>query len=272
MSEVGLTPPVDNILSGLQRINAAIAARQAALVTGLKVRSPTQNSTAFFISQELKSQAARLQVRKDDIALGVTTLRGTVAAIDAIINQVESMLDLANAALADNDNDFRASSAEQFDEGRNQINFLTNDAAVRGTNLIAASPSTLTVLFNEDGSSKLVVTGTALTASALGIDASEDVWDDDPDIQNAITDLNNSLDTLRSAKLAFENNLALLETRATFTDELIAKLEEGAGKLVNADPNEEMAALLSLQARRDLSLTALSIAAESDRAILKLFA
>ena len=272
MSDVGLTSPVDNILLELQRINASIAARQTALATGLKVRSPIQNSAAFFISQELKSQAARLMVRKDDIALGVATLNGALAAVDAIINQVESMKDIANAALANNDNQFRESSAEQFDDGRDQINFLTNDAAVHGTNLIAASPSTLTVLFNEDGSSKLVVAGTSLTASALGVDASEDTWDDDPDIQNAITDLNNSLDTLRSAKLAFENNLALLETRATFTDELIAKLEEGAGKLVNADPNEEMAALLSLQARRDLSLTALSIAAESDRAILKLFA
>ncbi|HEY4487104.1 MAG TPA: hypothetical protein VJB70_05270 [Candidatus Paceibacterota bacterium] len=271
MSDIGLTPSVSNIILALQRINASIAARQAALATGLK----TQNSlggAATFIAQELKSQAARLQVRKDDIALGVTTLHGTLAAIDAIINQVESMKDIANAALADNDDQFRESSAEQFDDGIDQLNSLTNDAAVRGTNLIASSPSTLTVLFNEDGSSKLVVAGTALTASALGIDASADTWDDDPDIQAAITDLNDALDTLRATKAFFENNLALLETRATFTEELVAKLEEGAGKLVNADPNEEAAALLALQTRRDLSLTALSIAADSDRSIFKLFA
>ncbi|MGL4440381.1 MAG: flagellin, partial [Bosea sp. (in: a-proteobacteria)] len=51
----------------------------------------------------------------------------------------------------------------------------------------------------------------------------------------------------------------------------IANFNDGADLLTLADINEEGAALTSLQTRQQLSITALSLANQSDQAILRLF-
>jgi hypothetical protein len=48
-------------------------------------------------------------------------------------------------------------------------------------------------------------------------------------------------------------------------------LTTGAESLVNADTNYEGALLLALQTRRDLAVTSLSLAADADKAVLRLF-
>jgi hypothetical protein len=48
-------------------------------------------------------------------------------------------------------------------------------------------------------------------------------------------------------------------------------LQTGADVLVLADTNEEGANLLALQTRQSLSSTALSLSAQNDRAVLRLF-
>jgi flagellin-like hook-associated protein FlgL len=48
-------------------------------------------------------------------------------------------------------------------------------------------------------------------------------------------------------------------------------LETGAGQLVNADLNEESANMLALQTRQQLGTSALSIASQSEQAVLRLF-
>jgi flagellin len=48
-------------------------------------------------------------------------------------------------------------------------------------------------------------------------------------------------------------------------------LQGGAAKLVNADLNQESASLLTLQTRQQLGTIGLSIAQQSEQAILRLF-
>ena len=59
--------------------------------------------------------------------------------------------------------------------------------------------------------------------------------------------------------------------RQDFNTDLANLLETGADNLVRADINEESATLLALKTRRDLAVTALSLTAESDRSVLRLF-
>jgi hypothetical protein len=59
--------------------------------------------------------------------------------------------------------------------------------------------------------------------------------------------------------------------RQDFTNQMIATLQSGADSLVVANPNQEGAYLLALQTRQQLSTTALSLSAQSDRNVLKLF-
>jgi len=51
----------------------------------------------------------------------------------------------------------------------------------------------------------------------------------------------------------------------------INTLQTGSDALVLADSNEEAANLLALQARQQLSTTALSLASQADQAVLRLF-
>jgi flagellin len=61
-----------------------------------------------------------------------------------------------------------------------------------------------------------------------------------------------------------------VQTRNDFTKNLVNVLQTGADNLVLADTNEEGANLLALQTRQSLSTTALSLANQSNQAVLKL--
>ena len=62
-----------------------------------------------------------------------------------------------------------------------------------------------------------------------------------------------------------------MQTRQDFTKNLINTLQTGADNLVLADTNEEGANMLALQTRQQLSTTALSLSAQADQAVLRLF-
>ncbi len=69
----------------------------------------------------------------------------------------------------------------------------------------------------------------------------------------------------------FGSNLTTVQTRQDFTKNMINTLQVGADALVLADTNEEGANLLALQTRQQLSTTALSLSAQADQAVLRLF-
>ena len=98
-----------------------------------------------------------------------------------------------------------------------------------------------------------------------------DNWVLDADIEAAINDLDSALSTLRSSGATMGSNAAVLSLRLDFTTNLINSLEGGASKLVNADLNTESASLLTLQTRQQLGTIGLSIAQQSEQAILRLF-
>ena len=87
----------------------------------------------------------------------------------------------------------------------------------------------------------------------------------------AISDLDTALSSLRSQAATFGSNLSVVETRENFTDALVNTLQVGSDNLVLADTNKEGANLLALQTRQSLSSTALSLAAQSDQNVLRLF-
>ena len=93
----------------------------------------------------------------------------------------------------------------------------------------------------------------------------------DSAIESTISSLKSAQDTLRSQASTFGTNLSIVEGRQDFTKALISTLEEGAGKLTLADTNEEGANLLALQTQQTLASTSLSLAAQADQNVLRLF-
>ncbi len=270
-NDVNLSGATRTNLLALQRTTDLIARTQERLSTGLKVNSAIDDAIAFFQARSLSDRAGDLSVLKDDIDQGVSAVETAVAGIEAISDIVEQMKGIALSAKSDADTTNRSKAAIQFNDLRNQLNNLANDASYKGNNLLKASPANLKVTFSEDGSSTLTISGVASDASGLSIAAAVNNFGADANIDTAINDLDSALTTLRSTASTLGSNASVLSLRLDFTANLINSLEEGAAKLINADLNEESANLLTLQTRQQLGTIGLSIAQQSEQSILRLF-
>ncbi|MEH0069590.1 flagellin [Pannonibacter sp. Pt2-lr] len=93
----------------------------------------------------------------------------------------------------------------------------------------------------------------------------------DTDIDAVMNKLKKAQDSLRSQASTFGTNLSIVQNRQDFTTAMVNTLQEGAGKLTLADTNQEGANLLALQTQQSLASTALSLAAQADQNVLRLF-
>ncbi|MDQ2102403.1 flagellin N-terminal helical domain-containing protein [Azospirillum isscasi] len=107
--------------------------------------------------------------------------------------------------------------------------------------------------------------------TGLAIDRSINSWADRADIDKAVGELDRATQKLRSAGTELSTGLDILSTRETFTKEFSDILSGGADKMILVDQSEEGANLLTLQTRQQLTTSALSLASQSQQAILRLF-
>jgi len=174
-------------------------------------------------------------------------------------------------------NDVRRNLVKQFNELRDQLNKLADDASFNGVNLLRGDK--LKITFNETGTSTMEIqaktaagAATSINAPNLGIASAVDAdFNSDTTLDARLETLQTALNTLRSQSSSFGSNLSIVQNRESFTKAMINTLETGADNLVLADSNEEGANLLALQTRQQLSTTALSLSAQADQAVLRLF-
>ena len=271
VANVNLSPQISANLLALERTTEAIKLSQRRLSTGLRVPTAASDTAAFFQAQALTSRSSQLLIVKDSIGSAVSTVETAIAGISSIQDLVEQLRGLAFSAQSDADTGNRSRAAVQFNDLRLQIDNLANDSSFAGTNLIKSGGSNLSVTFSEDGASTLTVSGVVSDASGLSITTAASDWDTDANINLAINDLDSALSTLRSTANTLGTRASFISLRLDFVTNLIAALDEGAGKLVNADLNVESANLLTLQTRQQLGTIGLSVATQSEQAIFRLF-
>ena len=174
-------------------------------------------------------------------------------------------------------NDVRKNLVKQFNDLRDQLDKFSDDASFNGINLLRGDKLKLT--FNETGSSTIEIQaknedGDAISInnSSLEIEIAADAdFDSDVTLDAKLEVLAEALGKLRSHASSFGSNLSIVQNRTDFTKRMINTLQTGAANLTLADTNEEAANLLALQTRQQLSSTALSMASQSDQAVLRLF-
>jgi flagellin len=203
--------------------------------------------------------------------LQISTTNGEDLTLAEVTNTPLAGLGIAEATYDQTSatNAFRASQAAAFDELRTQINELAADAGFNGVNLLAGD--SLTITFNETGSSTLTIDGVTYDSAGLGISAAVNNFQLDSNINAAKAELENALDTLDSFSSSLSTDLAVSQIRSEFNDNLTNTLQAGADGLTLADLNEEGAKLLALQTRKNLASAAFSILQESESSVLKLF-
>ena len=157
----------------------------------------------------------------------------------------------------------KSTYANDYNDLRTQIDQLASDASFNGINLL--NGDSLTVKFNEDGTSKLDITGVTFDSAGLGITSTTF-----SDIDSDIALLDSATSTLRKQSSTFGANLSVVQNRQDFTKNLIGVLEGGAGDLTLADTNEEAANLLALQTRQSLAQSSLSLANQAEQSVLNL--
>jgi flagellin len=271
--KVSLTQAVRGNLLTLQRTATTIDQTQTRLSTGLKVNSAIDDAAAFFTARALDNRASDLDSLKSNIDLAISTIQAALDGIDAITDLVQQAKGLASNAKATGDTNERSTLAVQFNELLSQIDSIANDSTFNGINLLQASPDNLDVVFNEDNTSNLTITGLDTTTASTGINlgVAGNNFGANANIDTALTAISTALVTLRGNASTMGSSNTILKTRLDFTQNLVNTLEGGSGKLTLADLNEESANLLALQTRQQLGLNSLSLAAQSERAILSLF-
>ncbi|MDJ0932107.1 flagellin [Breoghania sp.] len=145
--------------------------------------------------------------------------------------------------------------ADQFNELRDQLDKLSDDASYNGINLLRGDD--LTITFNEIGTSTIDIQtkdGETINAGTLGLaDIEAEDLDSDTNIDALLTSVKDAINTVRSQSSTFGSNLSVVENRQDFTTAMMNTLETGADNLVLADGNEETANMLALQTRQQLS-------------------
>jgi flagellin-like hook-associated protein FlgL len=198
----------------------------------------------------------------DDITIGGTDAASFFAAANIGANTPTGTVATPNSV--------RANLEIQFNEILGQIDALARDASYNGINLLNGDD--LKVIFNEDGTSSLDIAGVTFDTAGLGMAVlAGGEFQTNGSIDTVLGQVDGALRTLRSQATNFGSKLGTVQTRQEFTKQLINTLETGADNLVLADTNEEGANMLALQTRQQLSTTALSLSAQADQAVLRLF-
>jgi flagellin-like hook-associated protein FlgL len=270
MSDIVLSGGVRSNLLQLQQTSDLIAQTQNRLATGRRVNSALDNPTNYFTAQNLTNRANDLSSLLDSMTTAINTIQSANNGLTSLTKLVQSAQSIVTQAQQTSDPTVRASLSQQYDAIRTQIDQLAGDSGVNGINLLAGN--TLTVSLNETGTSVVNITGANTTCNGtLSIATASNNWAGASDLAAASGDLTAALSTLRSESQTLGSSLQTVQVRQDFTKAMINTLQSGADGLTLADSNEEGANLLALQTRQQLSTTALSLAAQADQNVLRLF-
>jgi flagellin len=270
MSDIVLSQGVRSNLLQLQQTSDLITQTQERLATGKKVNSALDNPINYFTAQSLSTRANNFNALLDTMSTAINTIQAANNGISSLTKLVQSAQAIVNQAQQTTDPTTLSALATQFDSLRTQIDQLAGDSGLNGVNLLDGD--TLTVTLNDSGTSTVSVSGVNdLCNGALAINASVNNWASATDIATAASQLTTALTTLRTQSQNLSSNLQTVQVRQDFTKAMVNTLKTGADDLTLADTNEEGANLLALQTRQQLSTTALSLAAQADQNVLRLF-
>jgi len=246
--------------------------------SGTQVVGSTGPKTVDELVQSINSTTAlagKVRASNDNGKLRIENLSTEALEVEGVGTDGE--IDGTSGSANIGGNEVRKNLVKQFNELRDQLDKLADDASFNGINLLRGDKLKLT--FNETGTSTIDIQAkdangdpTSINNTTLGIVSAVDAdFDNDASLDARLGKLGDALGKLRSQASAFGSNLSIVENRNDFTKAMINTLETGAANLTLADTNQEAANLLALQTRQQLSSTALSMASQADQAVLRLF-
>lgn len=254
-------------LRHLQENHEWLETLQERIATGYDVNSIRDDAATYSIAQRMRGDLAGLRASLDSID------RATVA-VDVALVATESISDILiemkgkMAALLGAQKIGDETSAEAYtrdlDAYREQIKSIISSASFNGTNLIDHGEDVISALTGPDGGGSL-----NFNHQDLSFGGSLITLTDDSDY--SMEELENSIDNVNSALSHFGTASRRLEIQREFATKLENVIEEGIGRLVDADLARTAADLQAAQIKEQLGIIALNIANRAPQALLPLF-
>ena len=275
MSDIVLSAGVRSNLLQLQQTSNLIDQTQIRLSTGKRVNSALDNAINFFTAQGLDNRANDLSGLLDSMSNAINTIQAANNGITAITKLVQSAQALTSQAKQTTDATTRASLQSQFDGLLTQIGQLAGDAGFNGVNLLGGDVDSQFQrkchVKHDRNRCRLHQCQCLTVVDQPSVNWAAANGAGDTNIDGASADLTAALTSLRSESQTLGASLSTVQIRQDFTKATINTLQTGSSDLTLADSNEEGANLLALQTRQQLSTTALSLAAQADQNVLRLF-
>ena len=268
---ITLTAGMRQNLFALQQTDKLMNSTQERLSTGKRVNSALDDPVNYFAALGHEQRATDLASRKDEMSEAIQTVKAANEGIESITTLIAAAKSLAQSAKSADSTGTAASLANDFNDVLDQLDYLAADSGYKGINLVNGTGESLTVEFDQDGTSKLTLNGFAGSSGGLSVADASGAWASATGIEAAITDLDSARDTLRTEAKTLSTNLSVITARQDFTEGMINVLGDGAANLTNADMNEEGANMLMLQTRQALGTTSLSLASQAAQNVLRLF-
>ncbi len=179
---------------------------------------------------------------------------------------------LTGAELLDHANSLNSVSQTHFlnsdyEKAISQIDQIAVDTNYRGINLL--QDDDLITYFNPTNTNFVEIEGEDFTSSGLGLERYD--FNDLNDVEEILTSIEDARQQVRTYGKTLVTELSILQNRIDFTQEKINTHKAGADDLTVSDQNKDGAELLASRTRLALGITALGLAANTQRSVLRLF-
>ena len=168
MADITLSAAVRTSLLSLKGTTDLIGKTQNRLSTGLAVAGPIDDPVAYFQAKGLSDRASDFQEKKTNIDQGISSLSTALNGINGIESLVKQLKGLALNAKSATSSQI-SGLVSQFNDLRNQLNYLAEDAQYQGLNLVGGTGQTLTVDLSNVTSSILSVASVDATVGTDGL-------------------------------------------------------------------------------------------------------
>ena len=278
-------------LSTLRSIASGMESTQNAISTGMKVSKASDNAAYWSISTTMKSDNMALKAVQDALGVGAAKVDTAYAGMDAAIDVVKEIK--AKYVAATEQGVDRAKVQEEITQLRDQLVSIAQSSSFNGENwlmndLTGVTAKTVVTGFVRANDGTTEVTTSSYTLSATNVLMTDDtggggILDEvfglaamtaattDAEVATALEEVESALTEMTSAGSQLGSLSKRIDLQDSFVSKLSDAIEQGVGRLVDADMNEESTRLKALQTQQQLAIQALSIANNESQNILSLF-
>lgn len=269
VDSITLTASAHASLATQQSLAGTAAQRAYNLSSGKKVNRVTDDAVAFAAARALTDRSGDLSAVKDSVGQGISTINAAQAGAEGVNSLLDQMKGIASAAIASDNSSERAVLAAQYNQVRGQIDSLSADSGYNGVNLLSSSSSALTVAFSNASGDNVTVAARNVSANGLGVAA---VATDGSDFSaTTLSQLDAARSSINTIQASLGSNINALSIRAEAVQNQANIATEGAGKLTQANLNEDAAVLVATQTRQQLARIGQTISQKAQSSLLTLF-